>query len=112
MGPCTFAEQPKEAFAQPVAEQPEGAFAQPISELPEGAFAQLPEQSVAQLFCGTVARLAATSTRTIENLLRLPSFSGHPISADLVSVGEDVHCEFVKEEVHPGVPAGGRQTGH
>ena len=68
MGPCTFAEQPKEAFAQPVAEQPEGAFAQPISELPEGAFAQLPEQSVAQLFCGTVARLAATSTRTIANL--------------------------------------------
>ena len=37
--------------------------------------------------------------------MRLPSFSGHPISADLVSVGEDVHCEFVKEEVHPGVPA-------
>ena len=37
--------------------------------------------------------------------LRLPSFSGHPISTDLVSVGEDVHCEFVKEEVHPGVPA-------
>ncbi|MDK8804581.1 hypothetical protein QP880_10890, partial [Dermabacter hominis] len=27
------------------------------------------------------------------NHLRLPSFSGHPISADLVSVGEDVHCE-------------------
>nr|WP_234461438.1 lipase family protein [Corynebacterium macginleyi] len=37
--------------------------------------------------------------------MRLPSFSGHPISTDLVSVGEDVHCEFVKEEVHPGVPA-------
>ena len=37
--------------------------------------------------------------------LRLPSFSGHPIGTDLVSVGEDVHCEFVKEEVHPGVPA-------
>ncbi|MBK4181477.1 hypothetical protein GWP26_11730 [Corynebacterium macginleyi] len=37
--------------------------------------------------------------------LRLPSFSGHPISTDPVSVGEDVHCEFVKEEVHPGVPA-------
>ena len=37
--------------------------------------------------------------------VRLPSFSGHPISTDLVSVGEDVHCEFVKEEVHPGVPA-------
>ena len=50
-------------------------------------------------------------TRT-ERALRLPSFSGHPISTDLVSVGEDVHCEFVKEEVHPGVPAGGRQTGH
>ncbi|WP_438802132.1 IS3 family transposase [Corynebacterium accolens] len=45
-------------------------------------------------------------------VLRLPSFSGHPISTDLVSVGEDVHCEFVKEEVHPGVPAGGRQTGY
>ncbi|MDK8659316.1 hypothetical protein, partial [Corynebacterium sp. MSK204] len=41
-----------------------------------------------------------------EVMMRLPSFSGHPISADLVSVGEDVHCEFVKEEVHPGVPAG------
>src|SRR5699024_10912636 len=39
--------------------------------------------------------------------LRLPSSSGHPICTDLVSVGEDVHCEFVKEEVHPGVPAGG-----
>ena len=25
--------------------------------------------------------------------LRLPSSSGHPICADLVSVGEDVHCE-------------------
>ncbi|WP_325168100.1 ParA family protein [Corynebacterium macginleyi] len=37
--------------------------------------------------------------------MRLPSFSGHPISTDPVSVGEDVHCEFVKEEVHPGVPA-------
>lgn len=47
-----------------------------------------------------------------KGLVRLPLFSGHPISTDLVSVGEDVHCEFVKEEVHPGVPAGGRQTGH
>ncbi|WP_410757613.1 IS3 family transposase [Corynebacterium rhinophilum] len=53
-----------------------------------------------------------TYLRTSEGWLRLPSFSGHPISTDLVSVGEDVHCEFVKEEVHPGVPAGGRQTGH
>lgn len=34
--------------------------------------------------------------------MRLPSFSGHPISKDLVSVGEDVHCDFVKEEIHPG----------
>ena len=33
--------------------------------------------------------------------LRLPSFSGHPISTDLVSVGEDVHCEFVKEKYTP-----------
>lgn len=45
-------------------------------------------------------------------LVRLPSFSGHPICTDLVSVGEDVHCEFVKEKVHPGVPAGSCQTGH
>ena len=40
-----------------------------------------------------------------KEVLRLPSFSGHPISTDPVSVGEDVHCEFVKEEIHPGVPA-------
>ena len=44
--------------------------------------------------------------------LRLPSFSGHPICADLVSVGKDVHCEFVKDRVHPEVRAGSRQTGH
>ena len=47
-------------------------------------------------------------TPTLESdelLVRLPSFSGHPISTDPVSVGEDVHCEFVKEEIHPGVPA-------
>ncbi|MDK8845892.1 hypothetical protein QP888_05110, partial [Corynebacterium sp. MSK297] len=25
--------------------------------------------------------------------VRLPSFSGHPINADLVSVREDAHCE-------------------
>ncbi|WP_431832302.1 IS3 family transposase, partial [Corynebacterium accolens] len=29
----------------------------------------------------------------VQRDLRLPSFSGHPISADLVSVREDVHCE-------------------
>ncbi len=32
--------------------------------------------------------------------MRLPSFSGHPICADLVSVGEDVHCESTAQEVH------------
>ena len=37
--------------------------------------------------------------------VRLPSFSGHPISADLVSVGEDVHCESTAQEVHAGVSA-------
>lgn len=37
--------------------------------------------------------------------LRLPSFSGHPICTDLVSVGEDVHCESTAQEVHAGVPA-------
>ena len=31
--------------------------------------------------------------------MRLPSSSGHPICTDLVSVGEDVHCDFVKEKV-------------
>ena len=34
-------------------------------------------------------------------LVRLPSSSGHPICTDLVSVGEDVHYEFVKEKVPP-----------
>lgn len=33
--------------------------------------------------------------------VRLPLFGGHPISADLVSVGEDVHCEFVEEKYTP-----------
>ena len=33
--------------------------------------------------------------------MRLPSNSGHPISTDLVSVREDVHCEFVKEKYTP-----------
>ena len=39
------------------------------------------------------------------NEMRLPSFSGHPICTDLVSVGEDVHCESTAQEVHAGVPA-------
>lgn len=43
---------------------------------------------------------------------RLPSISGHPISTDVVTAGEDVHCEFVKKEVRPGVSAGGCQAGH
>lgn len=38
-------------------------------------------------------------------VLRLPSFSGHPICTDLVSVREDVHCESTAQEVHAGVPA-------
>ena len=33
--------------------------------------------------------------------MRLLSSSGHPISTDLVSVGDDVHCEFVKEKYTP-----------
>ncbi|MFW9177516.1 DUF262 domain-containing protein [Corynebacterium amycolatum] len=37
--------------------------------------------------------------------VRLPSFSGHPICTDLVSAGEDVHCESTAQEVHAGVPA-------
>ena len=40
-----------------------------------------------------------------DGILRLPSFSGHPICTDLVSVGEDVHCESTAQEVHAGVPA-------
>ena len=32
--------------------------------------------------------------------VRLPSFSGHPISADFVSVREDVHCESTTPEIH------------
>ena len=33
-------------------------------------------------------------------VMRLPSFSGHPICTDLVSVREDVHCESTAQEVH------------
>ncbi len=43
---------------------------------------------------------AGRSTR-----MRLPSFSGHPICTDLVSVREDVHCESTAQEIHAGVPA-------
>lgn len=41
----------------------------------------------------------------VRPLMRLPSSSGHPICTDLVSVGEDVHCESTAQEVHAGVPA-------
>ena len=37
--------------------------------------------------------------------VRLPLFSGHPTCTDVVSVGEDVHCESTTQEVHAGVPA-------
>ena len=43
--------------------------------------------------------------RSEEWYVRLPSFSGHPICTDPVSVGEDVHCESTAQEVHAGVPA-------
>ena len=59
----------------------------------------VPDSAVVARFASLVR--AGSSIRAV----RLPSFSGHPIGTDLVSVGEDVHCEFVKEEVHPGVPA-------
>ncbi|MGN5995333.1 DUF4259 domain-containing protein [Corynebacterium striatum] len=39
------------------------------------------------------------------DVVRLPSFSGHPICTDLVSVREDVHCESTAQEIHAGVPA-------
>ena len=32
-------------------------------------------------------------------LLRLPTFSGHPISADLLFAREDVHCESEVSQV-------------
>ena len=37
--------------------------------------------------------------------MRLPPFSGHPICTDLLSVGEDVHCEATAQEVHAGLSA-------
>ena len=48
---------------------------------------------------------AGTFTPRMMPKVRLPSFSGHPISADLVSVREDVHCESTTPEIHAGVPA-------
>ena len=42
---------------------------------------------------------------TVFLFLRLPSFSGHPTCTDVVSVGEDVHCESTTPEVHASVSA-------
>ncbi len=49
--------------------------------------------------------ITPTGRRYKDIRVRLPSFSGHPISTDLVSVGEDVHCESTAQEVHVGLPA-------
>ena len=48
---------------------------------------------------------AINTTTNARLYLRLPSFSGHPTCTDVVSVGEDVHCESTTQEVHAGVPA-------
>ncbi len=59
--------------------------------------------SVAVAADNDFASLQASSTVPVN--VRLPSFSGHPICTDLVSVREDVHCESTAQEVHAGVPA-------
>ena len=55
----------------------------------------------------TQRETAHAYTQLLKNIapLRLPSFSGHPTCTDVVSVGEDVHCEPTTQEVHAGVPA-------
>ena len=60
------------------------------------------EAEIAEIIGGL--RSQGTDTRAVE-VMRLPSFSGHPICTDLVSVREDVHCESTAQEVHAGVPA-------
>ena len=59
--------------------------------------------------CGGVIEVYPSGTGVKDKVgvwvVRLPSFSGHPICTDLVSVGEDVHCESTAQEVHAGVPA-------
>ena len=49
--------------------------------------------------------IGATISLAAIVLVRLPLFSGHPTCTDVVSVGEDVHCESTTQEVHAGVPA-------
>lgn len=61
---------------------------------------------LAAVDCGTNSiRLLICDSTDGKIKVRLPSFSGHPICTDLVSVGEDVHCESTAQEVHAGVPA-------
>lgn len=59
--------------------------------------------------CGGVIEVYPSGTGVKDKVgvwvVRLPSFSGHPISTDLVSAGEDVHCESTAQEIHAGVPA-------
>lgn len=54
---------------------------------------------------GTFQGVTTPMGSSAESFMRLPSFSGHPICTDLVSVGEDVHCESTAQEVHAGVSA-------
>ena len=54
---------------------------------------------------GVLDQCSGTTTEIRPSDMRLPSLSGHPISADLVSVGKDVHCESTAQEVHAGVSA-------
>ena len=68
----------------------------------------LAENMSMQAACQAVAPKLGVSWHTARQWtqqVRLPSFSGHPICTDLVSVGEDVHCESTAQEVHAGVPA-------
>ena len=52
-----------------------------------------------------LARERQVNLKIVSVILRLPSFSGHPTCTDVVSVGEDVHCESTTQEVHAGVSA-------
>ena len=62
-------------------------------------------QPVRMLWICIILELIRLTVLIVGGPLRLPSFSGHPICTDLVSVGEDVHCESTAQEVHAGVPA-------
>ena len=52
------------------------------------------------VICVYLAIDSANRTLVLILVVRLPSFSGHPINADLVSVREDVHCESTTPEIH------------